>query len=80
MKVKRQVRLVYEGNSSNGISVAVDPRPEGRRVDLAIGWRQFCKVNGLETGRTYSFEFNPDHDVFHVKEIARARSVIATLN
>lgn len=77
MMVKRQVRLVYEGNNSNAISVVVDPRPEGRRVDLAIGWRQFYKANGLQKGRTYSFEFNPDQDLFHVKQVARPRSMIS---
>ncbi|KAL1538929.1 B3 domain-containing protein REM14-like [Salvia divinorum] len=80
MKVKKQVRLVYEGNYSHGISVVVDPRPEGFRVDLAMGWRQFFVANGLEIGRTYSFEFNLDHNLFHVKEVACPTSMISPSN
>ncbi|KAL8477657.1 hypothetical protein ACS0TY_029817 [Phlomoides rotata] len=39
------------------------------RVDMAQGWSEFRSANGLEYGKTYSFEFNPKNNIIKVKEV-----------
>ncbi|XP_057770007.1 B3 domain-containing protein At5g18000-like [Salvia miltiorrhiza] len=70
MKVRTQVRMKYVGNP-RGVSrvVAVYPRPQMYRIDLGRGWRQFQVENGVEFGKTYSFEFNPDNQVIYVNQV-----------
>ncbi|KAL8531923.1 hypothetical protein ACS0TY_008505 [Phlomoides rotata] len=39
------------------------------RVDMAQGWCEFRSANGLEYGKTYSFEFIPKNNIIKVKEV-----------
>ncbi|KAG8384484.1 hypothetical protein BUALT_Bualt04G0122500 [Buddleja alternifolia] len=37
--------------------------------EMAAGWSKFCETNGLDFGKSYSFEFNPRRNVIQVKEV-----------
>lgn len=39
------------------------------RTEMAFGWSEFRKSNGLVYGKTYSFEFKPSRNIIEVQEL-----------
>ncbi|KAL3616462.1 hypothetical protein CASFOL_039852 [Castilleja foliolosa] len=52
-------------------TVVLGHRPKRWRTDMASGWPEFRKANGLVLGKTYSFEFRPRKNVIQVKEVKK---------
>ncbi|KAL0450273.1 UNVERIFIED_CONTAM: hypothetical protein Slati_1583700 [Sesamum latifolium] len=48
--------------------VMLDHR-QRNRTEIAFGWPEFWKSNGLVFGKTYSFEFKPSRNVIEVQEL-----------
>lgn len=70
MKDKTEVRLEFlPGRHCVSVFVVHHDRTQSYRVDLGKGWNGFRKANGIEVGKNYSFEFKPQENVIHVKEM-----------
>ncbi|KAK4477501.1 hypothetical protein RD792_016727 [Penstemon davidsonii] len=63
-----QENVVVEYVPSHSRHVVALDRIRGR-IDMAKGWSSFRKLNGLEYGKIYSFEFKPSKNVILVKEV-----------
>ncbi|KAH6829338.1 hypothetical protein C2S53_011562 [Perilla frutescens var. hirtella] len=68
MRGRRDVTMEYVA-TGDCKSVVLDHR--SHRTDLARGWPEFRKANGIIVGKTYSFEFNPNRNVIRVKELVK---------
>lgn len=69
MRERKEVKVEYVGNNYCE-TILVDPREW--RVDLAKGWSKFREANGLAFGKSYSFEFKPNKNAIHVKEVKKS--------
>ncbi|KAL0332234.1 UNVERIFIED_CONTAM: hypothetical protein Scaly_2124900 [Sesamum calycinum] len=64
---KQTVELEYLPKHCRQV-VMLDHR-QRNRTEIAFGWSEFRKSNGLVYGKTYSFEFKPSRNAIEVQEL-----------
>ncbi|KAK6129031.1 hypothetical protein DH2020_037228 [Rehmannia glutinosa] len=65
----KKVYLEYPGGHHGYVLLDFRPSKSNFKLDLARGWSNFRKLNGLAFGKTYLFEFIPRKKVIQVKQI-----------
>ncbi|KAL3616463.1 hypothetical protein CASFOL_039853 [Castilleja foliolosa] len=69
---KTSVDLEYLPNHRHQC-VVLSYTPSHYRTDMAAGWPEFRKANGLVIGKTYSFQFRPRKNVIQVQEVKKTK-------